>query len=266
LSLELKQHPTALLAICDAARIREILCTLIDNAIDSTEHGSVTVAATRDGAFARLCVADAGPGLTREARAAVFDPDALADTAPLRHGSGLGIGLPLVRELVAAHDGEIVAESEGPGHGTRFIVGLRLAEAPFTPAPAAAGGLHPFRNLRVVLVDDSAEHLAALGAILTAEGARVESFDAPQAALERLRRGSVDLLISDLGMPEMDGYELITHVRRLPQLASLRAIALTGYGRTRGPGHAVRSGFDAHTTKPIALEELRNIVASLRPG
>ena len=176
-----------------------------------------------------------------------------------------GIGLVLARELVAAHEGRIQAESEGSGRGATFTAWLRLAEPLKAAAPEpVAEEDNPLRGLRVVLVDDSVDLLTSFGALMTLEGAQVDSFDSAAAALKRLMESDADLLISDLGMPDMDGYELIKEVRKQPKLASLPAIALTGYGRTRDPGHAVRSGFNAHTTKPATVEELKNIVALLK--
>jgi two-component system CheB/CheR fusion protein len=169
-----------------------------------------------------------------------------------------------VQELATAHDGRVLAESEGVERGATFSVWLRLAEPlkDDQPAPPEAG--NPLTDLRVVLVDDSVDLLTSFGALLSLEGAKVDTFDNAEAALKRLLEGDVDLLISDLGMPGMDGYQLISEVRRQPALAALPAIALTGYGRTRDPGHAVRSGFNAHTTKPATVEELKNIVSLLK--
>src|SRR5690606_33671139 len=120
---------------------------------------------------------------------------------------------------------------------------------------------NPLDGMRIVLVDDSLDLLTSFGALLSLEGATVDTFANAEEALQRLLEGNSDLLISDLGMPGMDGYQLILEVRKHPHLAALPAIALTGYGRTRDPGHAVKSGFNAHTTKPVTVEELKNIVA-----
>ena len=119
-------------------------------------------------------------------------------------------------------------------------------------------------GLRVVLVDDSTDLLSSFGALLGLEGALVHTFADAQAALNHVLDHDTDLLISDLGMPDMDGYQLIAEIRRHALLAVLPAIALTGYGRTRDPAHAVRAGFNAHTTKPATVEEVKNIVALLK--
>ncbi len=266
LALDFQSDGDPLMAVCDPARIEQVVRSLLSNAIKFTDHGGVAVRISREGGEARLVVTDSGAGIPQELLETMFQPsDAPLAASPSRASRGLGIGLSLARELVAAHEGRIQAESEGAERGASFTVWLRLAEPLKAPAPApAVEEDNPLKGLRVVLVDDSVDLLTSFGALLTLEGAHVDSFDTAEAALKRLRDADADLLISDLGMPDMDGYELIKQVRKHPKLASLPAIALTGYGRTRDPGHAVRSGFNAHTTKPATVEELKNIVALLK--
>ena len=266
LALDFHSDGDPLMAVCDPARIEQVVRSLLANAIKFTDHGGVAVRTSRDGEHARLVVTDTGAGIPPELLDTMFQPsDTPLAASPSRASRGLGIGLSLARELVAAHEGRIQAESEGAERGATFTVWLRLAEPLKAAAPQpVAEAYNPLKGLRVVLVDDSVDLLTSFGALLTLEGAQVDSFDTAQAALKRLLEEDADLLISDLGMPDMDGYELIKQVRMHPKLASLPAIALTGYGRTRDPGHAVRSGFNAHTTKPATVEELKNIVALLK--
>ena len=264
LTLDFDADGDPLAAVCDPARIEQVVRILVSNAIKFTDHGGVAVRTSRDGEFARLVVTDTGAGIAPEMLETVFEA---GDAPPgaSRTVRGLGIGLVLARELVAAHEGRIQAESEGSGRGATFTVWLRLAEPLKAATPAVVTEEdNPLRGLRVVLVDDSVDLLTSFGALMTLEGAQVDSFDNAAAALKRLLESDADLLISDLGMPDMDGYELIKEIRKHPKLAALPAIALTGYGRTRDPGHAVRSGFNAHTTKPATVEELKNIVALLK--
>jgi two-component system CheB/CheR fusion protein len=267
LALEFQSDGDPLMAVCDPARIEQVVRSLLSNSIKCTDHGGVAVRVSRDGEHARLVFTDTGAGITPELLETMFQPsDTPPAASPSRSTRGLGIGLSLARELVSAHEGRIQAESEGAERGATFTVWLRLAEPLKAAAPAApvAEEDNPLRGLRVVLVDDSVDLLTSFGALITLEGAQVDSFASAEAALKRLLEADADLLISDLGMPDMDGYELIKEVRKHPRLASLPAIALTGYGRTRDPGHAVRSGFNAHTTKPATVEELKNIVALLK--
>jgi two-component system CheB/CheR fusion protein len=274
LSLDFSSVSEPLTALCDPARIQQITRNLVANAIKFTEHGGVTVQLSRDGDSARLAVTDTGIGMGPDLLESILEPGAQPAIPAARPKRGMGIGLALVKELVSAHEGTIRADSEGAERGSTFTVWLRLVE-PVRDAReeallAGAGPVdqevpdNPLKGLRIVLVDDSVDLLTSFGALMTLEGAQVDCFESAEEALARLLRGDVDLLISDLGMPGMNGYELIAEVRKQPQLASLPAIALTGYGRTRDPGHAVRSGFNAHTTKPATVEELKNIVALLK--
>ena len=267
LALDFHSDGDPLTAVCDPARIEQVIRILVSNAIKFTDHGGVAVRVARDGEFACLAVTDTGTGIAPEVLETVFESPESSPAVPAqRAGRGLGIGLALARELVTAHEGRIQAESEGAERGATFTVWLRLAEPLKTAASTApeAEADNPLAGLRVVLVDDSVDLLTSFGALMTLEGAQVDSFDNADAALKRLLEADADLLISDLGMPGMDGYELIQEIRKHPKLAALPAIALTGYGRTRDPGHAVRSGFNAHTTKPATVEELKNIVALLK--
>ena len=264
LALDFQSDGEPLMAVCDPVRIEQIVRNLVGNAIKFTDHGTVSVRLVRDGGFARLSVADTGCGIAPDNLAGVFNAFDQPVGALPRPNRGMGIGLALVQELAAAHDGRVSAESEGAERGAMFTVWLRLAEPLTQEQSKAPKAINPLAGLRVVLVDDSADLLTSFGALLSLEGASVDTFDNGEAALKRLLEGGVDLLISDLGMPGMDGYELISEVRRHPQLSAVPAIALTGYGRTRDPGHAVRSGFNAHTTKPATVEELKNIVSLLK--
>jgi two-component system CheB/CheR fusion protein len=202
LMLEFRSDGPQLTTICDSSRIEQVVRNLLDNAIKFTDHGGVSVSLVAEKENARLSVSDTGRGLAPEFLETVFDPYDQSDSGSPRGHPGLGIGLPLVRELVTAHDGLIAAESEGVGRGATFTVWLPLAE-PLQPSPGEPAGdaANPLKDLRVVLVDDSVDLLTAFGALLTLEGARVESFGNGEAALKRLLEGNVDLLISDLGMP-----------------------------------------------------------------
>lgn len=265
LTLTFQKGDDPLLALCDPARVLRIIRHLIENAIMSTDQGAISVRLDRDGDFARLSVTDSGGGMPPDPLPGVFRTVDQPGTSPSQSNRRLGIGLALVPSLVEAHGGRMLVESDGVTRGTTFSVWLRLIQSLASASTTRAAQHNPLDGLRLVLVDDSVDLLTSFGALLGMEGATVETFDNAKGALTRLLQGNVDLLISDLGMPGMDGYQLIREVRKHPQLASLPAIALTGYGRTRDPAHAVKSGFNAHTTKPATVEELQNIVALLKP-
>ncbi len=265
LALDFEGPGEPLLATADPARIAQMTRILVRNAIRFTEQGAIAVRLSRDGRQARLTVADTGAGIAPESLEAVFEPfDRPSVPGHPRPQRGPGIGLALVRELATLHEGRIVADSEGPGHGATFNLWLPLVMPVETAPTPSAGADNPLAGMRIVLVDDSTDLLSSFGALLGLEGAIVDTFDDARAALGHLLENEADLLISDLGMPGMDGYQLVEELRRHPALAALPAIALTGYGRTRDPAHAVRVGFNAHTTKPATVEEVKNIVALLK--
>ncbi|MEP7247043.1 MAG: response regulator, partial [Gammaproteobacteria bacterium] len=263
LTLTFQKGDDPLLALCDPARVLRIIRHLIENAILSADQGAISVHLDRDGDFARLSVTDPFHGMPPKSLPGVFRTVDQPGTSPAPNNGRLGLGLALVPSLVEAHGGRILAESDAVTR--RTSVWLRLIQSLSSASTPRMAQRNPLDGLRLVLVDDSVDLLTSFGALLGMEGATVETFDNAKAALTRLCEGNVDLLISDLGMPGMDGYQLIREVRTHPQLASLPAIALTGYGRTRDPAHAVKSGFNAHTTKPATVEELQNIVALLKP-
>ena len=210
--------------------------------------------------MAQLCVADTGIGIAPENLEKVFGMFSQSGTFLERRG-GLGIGLALVRELSIAQGGDVVAASPGLGLGTTFTVRLPLAGhsqgALADPQPAMA----PLQGLRVLLVDDMEDALALFDVVLEHEGAQVDTATSGAAALELLAHNSYDLLISDIGMPGMDGYALLAALRTLPGHAQMRTLAMTGYGRAADAERAKREGFDAHITKPVDFDALKKTIA-----
>ena len=246
---------------CDRVRTEQIVWNLLNNAIKFTPAGgSVAVTLSQDGVMAQLCVADTGIGIAPENLEKVFGMFSQSGTFLERRG-GLGIGLALVRELSIAQGGDVVAASPGLGLGTTFTVRLPLAGhsqgALADPQPAMA----PLQGLRVLLVDDMEDALALFAVVLEHEGAQVDTATSGAAALELLAHNSYDLLISDIGMPGMDGYALLAALRTLPGHAQMRTLAMTGYGRAADAERAKREGFDAHITKPVDFDALKKTIA-----
>ena len=264
LSVSGADRPVAIRA--DAVRLEQILWNLIRNALKFTPSGGrVDVTVSRDDGFVRVRVADTGQGIEADFLPRIFDMFSQAQTGPARDRGGLGIGLSLVRQLVEMHGGTIDACSEGIGKGATFCV--RLPEsASETPADPSRIAVDPtvLKGLRVLLVDDSAEGLDAFRTLLEMEGAHVRAESSGNAALAAAEDDEFDLILSDIGMPGMSGYELIAELRKLPRTAHTPAIALTGYGREKDALEALQAGFDAHLGKPVSLNALLSAIGQSR--
>ncbi|OUL85214.1 hypothetical protein CA603_23715 [Paraburkholderia hospita] len=250
----------------DPVRLEQILWNLVRNALKFTPSGGrVEVSMSHKDGFLCVDVADTGQGIAPEFLPRVFDMFSQADTGAGRERGGLGIGLSLVRQLVEMHGGRIEAHSEGLGTGARFS--LRLPEVPHSTQPAtrrAQADTSALKGLRVLLVDDSVEGLAGFGALLELEGAQVRPERNGPDALAAAREGEFDLILSDVGMPGMSGYELIAELRKLPGMEAVPAFALTGFGRQSDAEQAIRAGFNAHLGKPVSLHALLGAIEHAR--
>ncbi len=254
----------------DAARIEQIAMNLLSNAFKFTARGGrVGVSLDSQGEEAVLRVTDSGRGIRAEFLPHIFEmfkQDAASTTS--REQGGLGIGLALVHDLVQLHGGSIAAESAGAGLGSTFTVRLPIHESSdFSPLD---GPVEPdaLQGLRILFVDDSTDTVESFAALLRFEGAKVLAATSAAQALELAGANELDLLVSDIGMPGMDGYELVSELRRRAATKSLPAIAVTGYGRAQDEQQALAAGFDAHLSKPIDLRRLKALVRNLgiRPG
>jgi signal transduction histidine kinase len=256
----------------DPTRLEQVTSNLLTNAIKYTPpNGTIAVRVERVGKEAVLTVTDTGAGLAPEMLERVFDLFSQSDRTLERAQGGLGIGLTLVRALVRQHGGEVTARSQGPGRGSTFEVRLPVLPAGSSPAVGTAlaarkSGRTAGAPARVLIVEDNDDNreslvllLEQLGHVATAAG------DGPEA-LERLAAGEYDLAMVDIGLPEMDGYELARRVRQ--DLGSrVHLVALTGYGQPEDRERARAAGFDDHVTKPLdlaALERLLGKVGALR--
>jgi len=249
---------------CDRVRTEQITWNLVHNALKFTPSGGqVVVEAKRDGAFLRLSVADSGVGIAAEFLPKVFGMFNQEEGAAGASDGGLGIGLALVQELSQAQGGRVHAASPGLGQGATFTVWLPL-EGGVDRAPAHDVSADVLKGLRILAVDDVPDGLEPFAGVLESEGAVVRTAPSGRAALALLASEPFDLLISDIGMPEMDGYQLIAKVRQSPPTARLPAIAVTGYGRPIDAQKALREGYQAHVPKPVDFELLKTVVAGLR--
>lgn len=267
-SLSIELDPEVMVVEGDPVRLGQIAWNLLNNAIKFTPAGGqVDVRLIKDGGQAVIIVEDDGQGIVPEFLPHVFEIFRQADASIVRKQGGMGIGLALVKQLAELHGGSVKAESEGVGQGARFTVRLPLYQAGISALPQGrTGATGALKAKFILVVDDSPETTEMLGKLLELEGAFVDSARSGKEALEIARRKNFDLVISDISMPEMDGYELLKKLRTIPAMAEIPAVALTGYGRSNDIDRALEEGFAEHLTKPLDLDELLLIVRRLTDG
>jgi two-component system CheB/CheR fusion protein len=243
----------------DPARLEQILTNLLNNAMKYTPRGGhVELRARREGYHAVVSIRDDGAGIPRHMLQLVFELFVQSPRTLDRAEGGLGLGLTLVRALVAMHGGTVVAHSDGEGKGSTFVVRLPLVEAhedALAPAPAQARSL-PARGAKVAVVEDNADSRRILCELLELVGYECKSADNGIAGIALIDEVRPELAIIDLGLPGMDGLELARRLRRDPRHADVYLIALTGYGQPADHAAAREAGFDEHLVKPVRVEQL----------
>jgi two-component system CheB/CheR fusion protein len=252
--------------LADPIRLDQVIWNLVSNALKFTPSGGkVAIALKEDGPGLRIDVVDTGDGIDGDLLPHVFDMFRQGTAEARRVKGGLGIGLALVKQLVEMHGGKVSAHSDGRGHGTRFSLWFPRCSVTATPEPLMASPEAGLRHMRILVVDDDTETANAFGMLLESEGAVVTTAYNAEEALAELRKASFDLLISDVGMAAMDGYEFIAAVRQMPGRSSLPAIALTGYSTRDEHEAALSAGFNAHLSKPVSLEALYEQIKVVNP-
>ncbi|HYJ86387.1 MAG TPA: PAS domain S-box protein [Pyrinomonadaceae bacterium] len=265
ISLDVRLDREVLVVEGDPIRLGQIAWNLLNNAIKFTPaEGKVRITLSREDDSSVLAVEDSGQGISPEFLPHVFEIFRQADASIVRRQGGMGIGLALVRQLAELHHGDVKAESEGHGKGARFTVKVPL----YTPGAATlpsekTGASGALKSKFILVVDDSPETTEMLGKLLELEGAFVDVAKSGKEALEIARQKRFDLVVSDISMPEMDGYQLLRSLREIPDMADVPVVALTGYGRTNDIERARDEGFAEHLTKPLDLDKLLQIVRRL---
>lgn len=268
LNLRLSLPENAVRARVDTSRLEQILGNLLSNSMKFTDGGgSIDVSLSASGGRALLAVSDTGRGISPDFLGAVFDRFRQEDGTISRRSGGLGIGLSIVKRLVALHGGEVWAESAGPGSGAKFTVSLPLLEEERAQTqnganPFCASG-DQFKGLRVLLVDDDRDSREMVRLLFESHGAFVQQAENAMEALDRLCDESFDIMVADIGMPKVDGFELMRRVRRRRDLAALPAVALTAFAMPEDREHAIKVGYNVHVAKPTNAEDLISAVASL---
>jgi signal transduction histidine kinase/ActR/RegA family two-component response regulator len=253
----------------DGDRLQQVVWNLLSNAIRCTpEGGRIAVTLEAEPGRAVIRVSDDGIGIAPEVLPHIFERFRQGQGGTTRRQRGLGLGLSIVRHLTELHGGTVRAESAGPGRGATFIIELPLIQAPAIAPTDVAAPAAPARCLaqrRVLLVDDDADARDLLGMVLQKHGAEVSGAASADEAVVVFRREGPDAVVSDIGLPDADGYELIRRLRALdvPAAHSAVAVAFTGWARAEDRDAAIEAGFQAHVVKPVDPDELVALLARL---
>jgi len=264
----------------DPARLQQVIWNLVTNAVKFTpKGGKVQVRLARVNSHIEITVSDTGQGIEPEFLPVVFERFRQADATTTRHQGGLGLGLAIVKHLVELHGGAVSANSAGKDRGATFTVTLPVtvvhgvsggggpgttAVADHGPGAAAARPDTILKGVRILVVDDDPDARSLMNRVLTAAGATVSTSPDVPHALATITESKPDLLISDIGMPHQDGYDLIRQVRARGHTArELPAIALTAFARSEDRRRALLAGFQVHVAKPVEPAELTATAASL---
>ena len=256
----------------DSARLQQIIWNLLSNAVKFTPHGGrINVRVLRDGSNVKVTVSDTGQGIDPEFLPRVFDRFRQADSSTTRSFGGLGLGLAIVRHLVELHGGTVSAESDGVGKGATFSAAFPLLTDRTEPITVMhsgeihAGEFHSLDGLRVLLVDDERETREIISTVVERTGAEVKSCTSAREALNALVEWRPHVILSDIGMPDEDGYSFIGRVRSLEDNdgGNTPAAALTAYAREEDRKQVLAAGYQMHIAKPIAAGQLVTMIAKL---
>ena len=262
ITIEVEAPPEPLFVFGDLLRLEQIAWNLLSNSVKFTPAGGlVSVHVTEENGDVVVIVKDTGQGIEASFLPKVFEMFRQGDARASREHAGMGIGLALVQQLVQLHEGSVTADSEGPGKGTTIT--LRL------PAQAEANAIVPkarkavatdLGQVTVLVVDDDSDTTDLLRYLLEMNGATVITANSGSEALSLAGERDFDVVVSDISMPSMDGFEFVRRLRSLPGKEDVRVIALTGFGREEDVEHARNEGFVAHVTKPLDIEALLGFV------
>jgi signal transduction histidine kinase len=265
IDLTFRLAPTPTVVMGEPVRLQQIVWNLVSNAIKFTEPGGrVSVHVESDDSDARVIVEDSGIGIDPGFLPHVFDRFRQADGSTSRMHGGLGLGLAIAHALTKMHGGKLEVASEGTGHGARFILHLKLEKEREAPVEVSEPPDHSLYGLKVLIVEDSADTLALLRTIFVQQGAQVTAATTATEALSLLQANAPDIIVSDIGMPDTDGFELLRKIRELPDLENTPAIAISGYASEADRKQALGVGYSALMAKPVDVDALFDLIHSLK--
>ena len=273
ITIDVQREPHATVVTGDADRLQQVLWNLLSNAVKFTpRQGHVSVKIGRADSSLEVVVSDSGIGIPEDFLPYIFDRFTQVDTTSARKHAGLGLGLSIARHIVELHGGTITAESQGEGKGATFRISLPVralrpqeveSAQPHVPLDTIANDI-VLNGLRIMVVDDESETRELLKVMLSSHGADVLEMPSGAEALAQLDEWKPAIIVSDIGMPVMDGYMFMKRVRALDsERRSVPAIALTAYARAEDRLRALAAGFQMHVPKPVEASELVVVIASL---
>jgi signal transduction histidine kinase len=257
---------TRLMLECDPARISQVLLNILNNASKfSPGKGRIQLLAGREGNFAEIRIRDNGMGIPRSMLPHIFDMFTQVDGSLTRSHGGLGIGLSISRTLVQMHGGTVTANSDGVNCGSEFVIRLPLSSEPADREPSQSSPAtqnHSMLSRRVLIADDNQDAARSLAMLLARTGHECRlAFGGPQA-LQMAADYQPEVVVLDIGMPDMDGYEIARRMRALPDGVRLLLIAVTGWGQDDDRRRSFEAGFNYHLVKPVDVEALHVLIAS----
>ncbi|HEU4508875.1 MAG TPA: ATP-binding protein [Pyrinomonadaceae bacterium] len=256
IDIAVKASDESLLIHADPIRVQQIIWNLLNNSVKFTPAGgTIAVSITGSNGDVALKVKDDGQGIDPAFLPHVFEIFRQADSATTRAQSGMGVGLAVVKQLVQLHGGTVSAASDGPGKGSEFTVMFPLSKQVASPSSPAVD-LDGLIDLKLLILDDSSDTVEMLRLLLSQSGASVVAATAGRDALRIAAESDFDLVVSDISMPEMDGFEFLRNLKLSPRNADVPVIALTGFGRTEDVERARAAGFYTHLAKPLDIDLL----------
>jgi signal transduction histidine kinase len=265
IELAVSLWPSAMVVMGEPVRLQQIAWNLVSNAIKFTDPGGrVDITTELEGAQAKLTVIDTGVGIEPEFLPHVFDRFRQADGSTSRRHGGLGLGLAIADALAKMHGGRLEAQSAGVGQGATFTLCVDVAPGSRVASEAVNEKRHSLDGLDVLIVEDSPDTLMLLSTIFRREGANVTTAASAAEALDRAATRRPHIIVSDIGMPDVDGYQLLEQLRLLPELTDVPAIAISGYASEDDRERALSVGYLALVPKPIDVDVLFNLIQDFK--